>query len=325
VPEVQLCPLCRGEGTLIYVGQPGQYCQHFGNWLPSEQVNICPDCRGTGVLTQDDAPHNHASLAVASHRLIAAAQPHPSHSHLEDAMPDWSTLLEALKIPFDASDIQWRAGATSRDKTRAQALPYAEPRVYEDRLNQVCPDAWSVTFKPWGETRVICELTIYGVTRSSSGEASDDSFSPGTSAEAQAFKRACSKFGLGRYLYDLPAPWVAYDSNTRQLKEIPALRARTKPPATETLVTGTLLTKPRAAALHRELGRLPYIASNEHTDLASQVAKRPINSFTQLTELDARRLLPYAKKLNRERAEDTRSLVVSDAEAAAILGQGDVA
>lgn len=322
---MQVCPSCLGEGRLIYVGQPGLYCQRFGNWLPSEQVDICLDCRGSGMLAEDDAPDSHDSCTFASHCLIAGAQPHPSRSHLEESMPDWSALLEALKVPFDPSDIQWRAGATSRDKTRAQALPYAEPRVYEDRLNQVCPEAWSVTFKPWGETRVICELTIYGVTRSSSGEASDDSFSPGTSAEAQAFKRACSKFGLGRYLYDLPAPWVPYEATTKQLKKIPALPTCTKPPAPEALVTGTLLTKPRAAALHRELGRLPYIASNEHTDLASQVAKRPIDSFTQLTELDARRLLAYARKLNRERAEDTRDLVVTDTEAAAILGQSDPA
>jgi len=38
----------------------------------------------------------------------------------------------------------------------------------------------------------------------------------GTAAEAQAFKRACSMFGLGRYLYGLPALWVDYDAQTRQ-------------------------------------------------------------------------------------------------------------
>ena len=35
-----------------------------------------------------------------------------------------------------------------------------------------------------------------------------------TSAEAQAFKRACSCFGLGRYFYDFDAPWVDLDDKS---------------------------------------------------------------------------------------------------------------
>ena len=39
-----------------------------------------------------------------------------------------------------------------------------------------------------------------------------------TSAEAQAFKRACSCFGLGRYFYDFDAPWVDIDDKSRPKK-----------------------------------------------------------------------------------------------------------
>jgi hypothetical protein len=45
-----------------------------------------------------------------------------------------------------------------------------------------------------------------------------------TSADAQAFKRACSCFGLGRYFYDIQAVWVDVDQN-RQPVRIPALFA----------------------------------------------------------------------------------------------------
>ena len=113
-------------------------------------------------------------------------------------------------------------------------MPYAEPRVYEDRLNAVCPGLWSVTFKPWSE-RLICELTIGGLTRSSTGE-ENDGFAPGTATEAQAFKRACSKFGLGRYLYDVPISWVEYDDQKKRLVEVPELPARFLP-APETSAT----------------------------------------------------------------------------------------
>jgi len=131
---------------------------------------------------------------------------------------DWTELTRALSEPFDETDIKYRAGAISRDKKRAQALPYADPRVYEDRLNALVPGAWEVEFEPWGETRIICRLTIHGVTRSSTGESGDGPEAvAGTAAEAQAFKRACAKFGLGRYLYPMDAQWVDYDPDKRQL------------------------------------------------------------------------------------------------------------
>ena len=91
-----------------------------------------------------------------------------------DPTVNWIELLERLAEPFPAEAVQWRAGATSRDRKRAQALPYADPRLYEDRLNSVCPGDWQVVFKPWTENRLICELTIHSVTRASTGEFADD-------------------------------------------------------------------------------------------------------------------------------------------------------
>ncbi len=62
-------------------------------------------------------------------------------------------------------------------------------------------------------------LTIDGVIRSSTGESdsrSEKSEIGGTAAEAQAFKRACAMFSLGRYLYGLPSTWVEYDNDRKQ-------------------------------------------------------------------------------------------------------------
>lgn len=140
--------------------------------------------------------------------------------------------FEALAQPFPEEYISWRPGSPSNDKKRAQALAYADPRAYEDRLNKVVGADWSCFFKPWGETRVICELTIQGVTRSSTGEFDDskrNAIAEGTVAEAQAFRRACSKFGLGRYLYDIPVAWVDYDENKKRLLETPRLSSRYLP------------------------------------------------------------------------------------------------
>lgn len=210
---------------------------------------------------------------------------------------DWQELLRQLSKPFNPEHIQWRAGATNKDKTKAMALAYAEPRTYEDRLNTVCPGAWHVTFEPWGDNRIICKLTIHGVTRSSTGEDTSSTDNAGTTAEAQAFKRACSKFGLGRYLYDLPTTWVPYDARARRLTETPRLPSTPSsrqfqsvaPPAPSGSATDTAIGNDRAAAMHRELARAG-LPSSEHYAFATAITKRNVRSLASLTEAEAARI-----------------------------------
>jgi hypothetical protein len=219
---------------------------------------------------------------------------------------DWKVLLNKLGEPFAKEDIQWRAGATARDKKRAQALPYAEPRVYEDRLNEICGGDWSVAFIPWGETRLICSLTIYGVSRSSTGEFEQDkrnAIAEGTVAEAQAFKRACTKFGLGRYLYDLPIMWVDYDEEKSRLKETPEIPNRylpkyapppTPPLPLEDEVQPATLTIERAKAMSDELVKLGYPVGQQLALVAEVLRKKA--KFTELTDAEAFDVWTYAKK-----------------------------
>lgn len=70
---------------------------------------------------------------------------------------------------------------------------------------------------------VTCELTIFGLgAHSATGEEWADDDNAGTAAEAQAFKRACSCFGLGRYLYYFTGTWVDLDDRKRP-KSVPQL------------------------------------------------------------------------------------------------------
>jgi len=126
-------------------------------------------------------------------------------------------VLQQLSRPFSVAHVSWLPGATTKDKSKCLAMAYADLRAYQNRLDELCGLNWSATYTPWGE-RIICHLTINGVTRSSTGEA-DGGGNAGTSAEAQAFKRACAMFGLGRYLYDLPSVWVEYDDGKRVITE----------------------------------------------------------------------------------------------------------
>jgi hypothetical protein len=55
------------------------------------------------------------------------------------------------------------------------------------------------------------------VTRCDIGEKNSGDVNTATSAIAQAFKRACVKFGLGRHLYTLESVWVPYDGQRKQI------------------------------------------------------------------------------------------------------------
>ncbi len=117
-------------------------------------------------------------------------------------------------------------------------LAYADPRAYTDRLNDLfAPSGWTRDYnvqmvqnferKERGATErtitakivVTSKVTIYGLgTHTGLGEEWAENDNAGTAAEAQAFKRACSCFGLGRYLYDLEGQWVDLDEKKRPLE-----------------------------------------------------------------------------------------------------------
>ncbi len=128
-------------------------------------------------------------------------------------------LIDALRAPFPWDALAVRPGSVRRDGTGALALAFADPRVYEERLDDVAgPEHWSVEFAPWGNTRLICRLTLFGVVKCSTGEADPTDKNAGTVAEAQAFKRACAKFGVGRYLYHLPQVWARGTGDSKNFR-----------------------------------------------------------------------------------------------------------
>jgi hypothetical protein len=138
-------------------------------------------------------------------------------------------LFSLLETPFCPSDIKWRVVCKGQRGRRGKVLPYADPRAYTDRLNQLfTPAGWSRSYNVGhvsnivrsengrefvtGKVLVNCVLTIHRLgTHTGNGEEWADGSMAVTSAEAQAFKRACSVFGLGRYLYRISERWVDLD------------------------------------------------------------------------------------------------------------------
>jgi hypothetical protein len=139
-------------------------------------------------------------------------------------------VMRALAKPFPAGVICWKPQAISKDRKRGLAVPYADPRAYLDRLNEVVPGGWhsQAAFTVAGDKLVcVVHLTILGLTRYGDGEAELDDANAATASSAQGFKRASTAFGLGRYLYELATPWEEYDADRRQFSAVAQRRLRT--------------------------------------------------------------------------------------------------
>lgn len=155
-------------------------------------------------------------------------------------------VLALLKEPFASKEVRWVVARASADGRRGLVRPYADPRAYTDRLDQLfTAGGWTrqyrvTTVSPVtrikggnaiqsGKLLVTCNIDIPGLGRNSgSGEAWADEENAMTRAEAQAFKRACSCFGMGRYFYSFPEIWIDLDESGRpfQVPELPSWALR---------------------------------------------------------------------------------------------------
>ena len=136
-------------------------------------------------------------------------------------MPDdvlTSEIIALLAAPFPLASIEIKPGATTQAKDKCLCLAYADSRAYMERLDAVVgPSNWSARYEMLSPTIIQCAVTICGVTKHDVGDLPANDPNAATVASAQAFKRACSNFGLGRYLYSLPQKWADYDVQKRKV------------------------------------------------------------------------------------------------------------
>jgi len=141
-------------------------------------------------------------------------------------------LLALLSEPFSPEAIDWRVGATNSEKTKGIALAYIQARPVMDRLDEVVgSENWTDTYVPIqdknGTVGFICTLSLRiggeWVAKTDGADTSDIEAIKGGISDA--FKRAAVKWGVGRYLYDLPNIWVPVETRGRSvvLKETPKL------------------------------------------------------------------------------------------------------
>src|SRR6266851_979094 len=173
--------------------------------------------------------NGHSKESGASHAGLLV----PAFPVTELSRERLGEVIAELEMPFDPSVIEWRVTNTTKGaaKSRGQVVPYANQRAYTDRLNSLLtPAGWTRRYtvhtsanferskdqKTTAKVFVTCDLTIFGLgCHSATGEEWADDENACTSAEAQAFKRACACFGLGRYLYYFTGTWVDLDERKR--------------------------------------------------------------------------------------------------------------
>src|SRR5436305_4985611 len=139
-------------------------------------------------------------------------------------------LTRALAEPFEATEVRFKPAVVSGN--RALALAYVDARVIQDRLDDVLGvGGWQDDYECLPDGSVVCRLRLRlgddWVTKVDVGGPSEqpDGGDRLKAAFSDALKRAAVKFGIGRYLYRLPATWCEYDAQKKQFTRLPTLPA----------------------------------------------------------------------------------------------------
>ena len=136
-----------------------------------------------------------------------------------------SDIETRLKNPFPANAVHWRVGSTTKDKSKGTALAYLNARDVMKRLDEVVGmENWKDCYAETPSGRTICtlKLRIDGEWIGKTDGAGDTNVEGEKGAISDAFKRAAVKWGIGRYLYYLPAKWVEIDQY-RKIQNPPQL------------------------------------------------------------------------------------------------------
>lgn len=125
--------------------------------------------------------------------------------------------LKKLKEPFHTHEVEWRVQTFDKENGKwAMLLAYVQSRAIMDRLDEVCgPENWETRVEQVSDG-ILCRLglhiasTLSGATtwvwKEDGASMTDvEAFKGGISG---ALKRVAVQWGIGRYLYHLPATFV---------------------------------------------------------------------------------------------------------------------
>jgi hypothetical protein len=106
-----------------------------------------------------------------------------------------------LRRPFTAQAVKFKVQTTwpKTNVTGGLVVSYIDARLVADRLNLVCPHLWFDEYQPLDGGKLMCKLTLDGISRRDVGDGYQ-----GKGLYSDALKRAAVKFGVGVSLYAVP-------------------------------------------------------------------------------------------------------------------------
>lgn len=123
-------------------------------------------------------------------------------------------IFDRLRAEFPDSQLEWRVQSSGMkgDKPWAMILCYVDARAVQSRLDSVMgPENWKDEYEVV-EGNFKCKLSL----RINSEWVTKEDGSPETDIEgykggfSKSLVRCASKWGIGRYLYDLPTAWANF-------------------------------------------------------------------------------------------------------------------
>lgn len=144
--------------------------------------------------------------------------------------------LPRLADPFSPADVEWKPGATTRDKSKGLAMAYLTSRAVQQRFDDVCgPADWRNEFQAGPDGGVLCGISIRVEREDGTADwvtkwdgADNSQVEAVKGGLSGSMKRAAVQWGVGRYLYELPATWVRLDDRGR-FAETPRIPAQYLP------------------------------------------------------------------------------------------------
>jgi hypothetical protein len=117
-----------------------------------------------------------------------------------------------------------------------------------------------------------------------------------TAADAQAFKRACSCFGLGRYLYRFEETWVHLNQRGEPVA-IPALPAWALPPGVTVQSTNSKAVDLRGPVDHKLTAEIESFRSTLGESIYAEILRRSGHSANAQTIPNAERQKQTVEKM----------------------------
>lgn len=191
------------------------------------------------------------------------------------------SIFEQLAAPFPSEQISWRMGrmGLSHGRPWAQVFPYLDARRVRSRLNQVLGhENWQVSYATAGAGGVIAtvSLRLNGEWFAKADGADYTEREPLKGGFSNAFKRACSAWGLGEYLYMLTEARATFSENGANRVRIDGATYRWDPPTLPALLHQADQPVGSGPSLSRLVRPVTSSIGSERRTLETAVDSRPI-------------------------------------------------